>query len=227
MKPITTLLLTLLCVSTISAQRSVDLKVEFTMLGDTSMVQNNRTINMNSIVTHLGGDTIKVGDTIKLSLYANGMMFPFDNGTTVDSYLYYSQKVLTTGDTMQVNFPPVFVIFPTQWWNFCMKIDVTNASDTLIDTLQTNNTTCTKLLVVPTSVVNLHTEQNITVYPNPATNMLHIQGLKDTDRATIYNALGKAVLHTQIIDNSINITSLPSGNYYLDIGSTRTNFIKQ
>ena len=77
---------------------------------------------------------------------------------------------------------------------------------------------------------------NITVYPNPATNMLTVAGLStDNDMSMLITDLaGKEVLYPKFNSNSqqqINISSLAKGIYFLQINTTKANkiikFIKE
>ena len=88
------------------------------------------------------------------------------------------------------------------------------------------------------SVVNIlstssYELQNISLYPNPAQNVLFISAERTIQKASIYNLLGK-VVKTILIDNkskSIDISSLSSGMYLIKytINSKEgiTKFIKE
>lgn len=57
---------------------------------------------------------------------------------------------------------------------------------------------------------------NITVYPNPATTTLALKGnTADVAQVTLYSLDGKAALSVQLIDNSIDVSSLSAGIYLL------------
>jgi hypothetical protein len=70
----------------------------------------------------------------------------------------------------------------------------------------------------------------INLYPNPVANMLFIDG-RTFDHTTVYNMLGQPVLNIDEVGNSINVSSLPSGNYFIRIWyaneSATAKFIKQ
>lgn len=79
--------------------------------------------------------------------------------------------------------------------------------------------------------------QKVKVFPNPATNVVNILGLQNSDRAaiSITDAYGNAVLEHrwEIKNNALNIpvTSLNSGIYIVTIRSAeqqvQTKFYKQ
>ncbi|MCB0699861.1 MAG: T9SS type A sorting domain-containing protein [Chitinophagales bacterium] len=81
------------------------------------------------------------------------------------------------------------------------------------------------------SVQELNKQNNISIYPNPAHNVLHIDGKAD-GYATIYSITGQAIVTTNITkgDNSIDISHLPAGNYQVKIDTDETTthrFTKQ
>lgn len=60
-------------------------------------------------------------------------------------------------------------------------------------------------------------ESGVSVYPNPATNMVNIEGLPPDSEFQIANVTGKILLtgKTEKAKNSINISHLPKGVYFL------------
>ncbi len=83
-----------------------------------------------------------------------------------------------------------------------------------------------KIFRVTTSAV-LGTQENdlstsIKVYPNPASKTVFIEGVKDKNATVeIYNFEGRKVLNQGKIDsdNSINISGIPAGAYFININS--------
>jgi len=55
---------------------------------------------------------------------------------------------------------------------------------------------------------------SLKVYPNPVSNILHIEKA-EIQNLRIYNEIGKLILHQTGNQQSINISELSSGNYYL------------
>jgi len=75
---------------------------------------------------------------------------------------------------------------------------------------------------------------NLTLYPNPASNILHLNGLQNQSLVSIYDVTGKMVLQVEVdknSNNSINIASLNPGFYQCRIiqnnESTELQFIKK
>ncbi|SIQ17555.1 T9SS type A sorting domain-containing protein [Chryseobacterium indoltheticum] len=66
------------------------------------------------------------------------------------------------------------------------------------------------------------TFSQIRVYPNPASERIFVEGLKDKNSvAEIFSTEGRKVLDETKFDfeNSINITGIPAGVYYINIKS--------
>jgi len=78
---------------------------------------------------------------------------------------------------------------------------------------------------------------NVTIYPNPTTDILNIQTkeiLPENTQCTVYNAAGKKVLNVKVQEtqlNQINVSSLNAGVYILQIEGENINqsikFIKK
>ena len=68
------------------------------------------------------------------------------------------------------------------------------------------------------------------LYPNPATNVLHVEGntLANAD-AQIINAMGQKIktITLQKGNNTISIAELPAGNYWLRLGEESRQFTKR
>ncbi len=59
---------------------------------------------------------------------------------------------------------------------------------------------------------------NFTVYPNPTTNFIQLNGLENsTNNFQLINSIGKAILTGKIESNQIDCSTLPSGIYFLKI----------
>ncbi len=61
------------------------------------------------------------------------------------------------------------------------------------------------------------------IYPNPATNLLHIDG--DVYKIDILNALGQQV-YSSVAQHMVNIATLASGIYYLQLSDKNGSIIK-
>ena len=74
---------------------------------------------------------------------------------------------------------------------------------------------------------NNYTTQDLTIYPNPATEFLKIASEKQFATYTIYNVLGSEVQKGTLLDNSINIQKLDNGLYFLKVDNQNPiRFIK-
>jgi hypothetical protein len=64
-----------------------------------------------------------------------------------------------------------------------------------------------------------HEIQTLSVYPNPASSELHLNGLIQNSRITIVSVDGKTVFSKQHSGKTIDVTSLPDGIYFMQITS--------
>lgn len=72
--------------------------------------------------------------------------------------------------------------------------------------------------------INEYSDKNLfSIYPNPATNELHIQ-TSSAEEIRIYNSIGEKVWEG--LDHNIDISYLPTGFYFLIMGGETKQFIK-
>lgn len=70
----------------------------------------------------------------------------------------------------------------------------------------------------PTDVKGAVANDNtITLYPNPATNVLHINTSEAYTQGRIYNSMGQIVQVVNANSQQVNVSELPAGNYYLQL----------
>ena len=92
------------------------------------------------------------------------------------------------------------------------------------------------LNIIPSSnpcvgINEIQAQFKVEIFPNPVINLIHLEDVSNNSEAFIVDLLGQIVLKTECID-TINVTSLSPGLYYLNI-LTNTNriyfnkFIKQ
>ncbi|CDF81249.1 propeptide, peptidase M4/M36 [Formosa agariphila KMM 3901] len=72
---------------------------------------------------------------------------------------------------------------------------------------------------------------NISIYPNPANDVISFKNINNTHQITIYNMMGQQVLKHSIdrANNSVNVSNLSKGMYVVSFKDSATNFkfIKQ
>lgn len=70
----------------------------------------------------------------------------------------------------------------------------------------------------PVNVPELYADNNeVTLYPNPAINMLQIATSEAYKQGRIYNSMGQMVQIVNANSKQVNISQLPAGNYYLQL----------
>ena len=81
-----------------------------------------------------------------------------------------------------------------------------------------------KVADVPTDVEN--TEENtMNIYPNPAENILNVSGIEAGEKIEIYSAAGLLVISS--VGNSIDVSNLCQGVYYVKASNEVKAFVKQ
>ena len=76
------------------------------------------------------------------------------------------------------------------------------------------------------STDDISKSQEIAVYPNPASDVLHISGISSETKFEIYNAVGQKLADGKTSDR-INIHHLVKGVYFIQIKDKKLNFIKK
>ena len=156
------------------------------------------------------------------------------NGATLKWYVaaqdadypdeYYEVKVSTSGTTLS-NFATVFseTLTTDQWeertvnlanyagQNINIAFVHTNSSDVFV--MKIDN------LSVTAGVGINEVEDNISVYPNPANNVLNVNASSNINKVEVYNMLGQNVMTVSVndINASINTSSLTQGMYMLKL----------
>lgn len=73
----------------------------------------------------------------------------------------------------------------------------------------------------PIKKVTIELTRPITIYPNPATNVLYVQGAKSSATYAIYNLTGRLV-QTSNVHEHINVSQLKTGLYIIKITQANT-----
>lgn len=78
-----------------------------------------------------------------------------------------------------------------------------------------------------TEYLSLLQENNYSVFPNPASNILYINGINNNQiqEVIIYNTLGNEIIKVEVNNNSIDISTLKTGVYYIKIKNSGADFI--
>ncbi len=74
-------------------------------------------------------------------------------------------------------------------------------------------------------------EKGLSIYPNPANNILQVSGISDVEKIQLINLQGKVILEQNVSSQDaeavLNIESLNSGIYLLKVDNTTYRFIKE
>ena len=67
----------------------------------------------------------------------------------------------------------------------------------------------------------------LSAYPNPANDIVRIEGLGNDVEVSIYNSIGALVKTVVTVDGTISVSELPSGLYLIRCGETTLQFVKK
>lgn len=158
----------------------------------------------HSYVTRIASDG-------KVEFIFENIQLPFDDDNN-DGYIAFKIKTLSSlaiGDTFS-NSANIYFDY-----NFPIE---TNTASTTIQTLDNSD---------------FDFENYLTLYPNPVQNELNIKIKNDISihSISIYNALGQLIFASTYPSESINVSNLKTGNYFLkvftDKGISNSKFIKE
>jgi hypothetical protein len=115
----------------------------------------------------------------------------------------------------------IYLEFDTaQAWDYCVYGCTDAAAGNYNPNAECDNGCCDN---ATTSAINEEIS-NLSVFPNPTENTLTIDG--DYTSATIYDLFGKLVLTTDY-QNTIDVSTLSNGIYFIKVDNTTIKFIKQ
>ncbi|MBL4625270.1 MAG: T9SS type A sorting domain-containing protein, partial [Flavobacteriales bacterium] len=71
---------------------------------------------------------------------------------------------------------------------------------------------------VSSSINELESQRNFTVYPNPANDVITISGLANNNEVvTVYDLTGRIVISKKMSDNQLDVSQLKTGFYMITI----------
>lgn len=68
---------------------------------------------------------------------------------------------------------------------------------------------------------------NIKLYPNPASNVLHVDGITSLAMVTIYDMKGTLIMKSELVDQSLDISALQAGIYAVTVESNGKSAIER
>ena len=153
-----------------------------------------------------------VGDNASIS-----RVYEISNSITsfqgVVTFLYKDSEL---NDILESNLMLEFLNSDGVWINVLPTIDDVN------NTLTYNLTDFTTITAIDASatltVTPLQQDQNIGVYPNPTSGLLHIVSL-EPQHATLFSITGQKILETNA--SQLHLDNLPSGVYLLNLQNSK------
>ena len=79
----------------------------------------------------------------------------------------------------------------------------------------------------PLSVTDLNLDSTLSVYPNPATDKIYITAKVVLSSLVLYDVYGKLILKKEKDTNSLDVSRLNSGIYFLEVSSNTEKVVKK
>ena len=99
-------------------------------------------------------------------------------------------------------------------------------ADSITLNLQLNNEKHTVTLNTATGISDINAQQ-IQIYPVPVTNMLTVRGIENITEISIFTITGEKILQQQSMENSINVSALVEGIYFIKIRNNKSEVISK
>jgi hypothetical protein len=102
-----------------------------------------------------------------------------------------------------------------------MKIPFTSGQSANITfDMIVNDTRKQVTIGLATGIVEIN-DKTISVFPNPANDILYINGLSQNTKVTIFDIFGKMVFSKQITNNQIDLNGFQSGVYSIKMENSK------
>lgn len=234
MKKLYILALSLVCAPSLFAQISYDLEIELASPAAGSTVEGTAAYTFNFNLTNNGPDDIPSGDTL---------WFSYAIETTV--YSLAGVQNGASGIILPAAFPSGFTLTPAMLGDVVVDLDhLTGDSSVCIiiwgvngaidlpedpnDTDNTNNISCFTATPPTSSVGEMALE--LSVYPNPANDVLNFKGSEEVASSVVLSMDGKVVANGT--GSSVNVSNLNTGMYIYEVTTvngtvSRDTFMKK
>jgi len=77
------------------------------------------------------------------------------------------------------------------------------------------------------SVTDLNLDDSLSVFPNPATDTIHVSSKVALSSLLLYDVYGKLILKKENNTNSLDVSRLNSGMYFLEVSSNTQKVVKK
>jgi len=243
-KNYTLLALALLFSASIFAKhRNIDLSTRLVSPTSGTSIKSNQNFNFAISVKNNGTDTITTTDTLEIFILVDSQLDSFNfGGTTAYGLVLFPSSNLIPGDSITTAPASISLTYPNSMYgthSFCGAAIASNNTDSIVDASFSNNAGCTSLLfdttAKATGVNSLTSNDNLSIFPNPAKTKLNINNNGLTIKSIeVIDVLGRVVLATIAEEKMItlNVENLKNGIYFLKTTTdnnvtTTTKFIKE
>lgn len=205
-----------------SAQRTKkDLKVELLSPVDGGTVTNETKLDLQVKITNLGPDSVQVSDSVLLVFLLNNNQMSFTiNNVSRNFFLFHSK--IDKDSSVYFTLPNVTIPInnpSTPGQNLCAVVVVSDSIN--LDSASANNVDCnTVTFAWPTGTKETVAAAGTKVYPNPASDVLHIEvGAFENKTFNVIDLTGKAVASQALTGSKtdLNVSTFAKGVYFYEI----------
>ena len=180
-----------------------------------------------SITSGATGTVLSSGTSVSIYDGFGTLLLPGVNTyTNVSRYHLKDSAVATVFGTTSVSFVRnVFEYYDLSTSNLPIFM-VVNVN--VISAIGSNSSTLVLSKDAPTTFVGIdeQTSKSFSIYPNPVVDEVQLTGLFDKNEGYNVTDLSGRTFLTGLADEKINVSTLPSGSYFIRIGATTMKFIK-
>jgi hypothetical protein len=211
------------------AQRYADLAVHQISPNISQILEFGQPLLIKYKINNYGVDSLLPTDIIKVKWIIDNSVLLVDNGTSLDSFFTFTGYMIAPNDSMEVSTPPTYLMF-TGNYEFCTSISLQlNAVNPILDTLLLNNIDCDRIEVNPVGLSASPNASNVSLFPNPARQQLHISGIDKSKNVTytLFDCFGTQLLFYQGSNQVLDLSNISAGLYNLRISIDGVSFVKK
>ena len=173
-----------------------------------TMVVNEAPITTTVFANSISSAEATLNGTINANSISTTVTFEYGLTTSYGTTVTATQSPVTGTTTSAVSYVLTGLV-PNTTYHF--RVNGVNAGGT------TNGADLTFTTTIGTGL-NGNGNQQITLYPNPATDAFRMQGLNGVSSITLIDISGRTVLQQQVLENeSVSVSTLQTGVYILKI----------
>ena len=207
----------LLCAAAF-AQRPVNLELTLTSPGNDSYHPPMQSFAIDVLLTNTGTESFNATDSVKYYLLIDGDSLVFQPQN--ENHLEYTGFSLLPGASHPIARMMIFDnSFQDMDVELCVYVKPFNAASPIADPDLSDNKDCATIHVMEEPVAGLTEagQEQLLIFPNPATGILAIESSAAIRSLTIRDASGKTVKTQQAGFSSVDCSDFENGIYFFSV----------